>query len=175
MKIKISTLLLLFFSLALFAQDNFKRHNGDSFSLDYPNDWTHSKQTPNPAVKDIFLSPENTNKDDQFRENVNLTIEDISNFDLTLEAYTKKALDQVKIQIPSAKVLSQTTTTINKMEVGLIIWSADFGNNMILKFKQLFIISGQKAYVLTFSSSANEYDQYIEIGDRILNSFKLAK
>ena len=46
---------------------------------------------------------------------------------------------------------------------------------MELKFKQLYTVLDDTAYVLTFSSSVSEYDKYKEIGDRILNSFKLTK
>lgn len=53
-----------------------------------------------------------------------------------------------------------------------IIWSADFGNGMVLKFKQIAMIRGDNGYVLTFSSTTAEYDEYLKSADKMIGSFK---
>ncbi|MFC0604000.1 PsbP-related protein [Winogradskyella pulchriflava] len=175
MKIKITTLLLCFVSTALFAQKDWKTLEKDNYAINYPEDWISSDQKPQPTMQFLLLSDEKSQEKDQFRENINLTIEDLRGQTLSTEEYVKISLDQITSQIPNSKIISNDAIKIDGFEARVVIWSADFGNGMILKFKQILLINSGNAYVLTFSSTASEYDQYIEIGDKILNSFKLAK
>ena len=175
MKIKTITLLLLFLSTTLFAQKDWKTLEKDEYAISYPEDWESSNKKPQPTMEFLLLSDENTQKEDLFRENINLTTEDLGDRELTVEAYTTISIDQIVAQIPTAKVGSSQSITIDGREAKSIVWSADFGNGMILKFKQVLIIYSGKAYILTFSSSEAEFNIYIEVGDQILNSFKLAK
>ncbi|WGD33697.1 hypothetical protein [Olleya sp. YS] len=175
MKYKPTILVVLFtlVSTFIFSQENWQTFETETFAINYPEDWSYSDNKPNPMVQAVFFSPEITQVKDQFRENVNLTVEDLKSVELNIQEYTKLALDQVEKQISSAKILNQSSTTISGLEARIIIWSADFGNGILLKLKQLYTISNGKAYVLTFSSTIAEYDEYSEIGDNILKSFKL--
>ena len=55
MKIKLSSLLFLFTITSIFSQNDWQNYKGDGYTLDFPNNWTHSNQKPNPAIKDFFL------------------------------------------------------------------------------------------------------------------------
>ena len=175
MKIKLITLLLLFTANILVAQDDLQTYQKDNYSISYPSDWEYSDQKPQPSVAFMLLSPEASQKQDLFRENINLTIEELTQADLTLEQYTEKALEQVKMQIPTAKMLSALPVFIGEVEATNIIWSADFGNGMVLKFNQLFTVKDRIAYVLTFTSTEKEYDLYEKDAIKMLNSFKFTK
>lgn len=175
MKIKITTLLVLFISTSLFAQKNWETLEQDNYAISYPKDWISSDQKPQPSMQFLLLTDEKSQNEDQFRENINLTTEDLGGTTFSLEEYAKISLDQITSQIPTAEVLSNDPTKIDNWEARTVVWRADFGNNMILQFKQVFLINGGQAYVLTFSSTKAEYDEYIKVGDNILNSFKFAK
>ncbi|WP_422107451.1 PsbP-related protein [Winogradskyella sp.] len=175
MKVKILTLVLLFAGVTLFAQDDWKTLKKDDYAISYPKDWVSSDQKPQPNMQFLLLSEEKSQRDDLFRENINLITENLGGRDLTLQAYTKLSIDQIIAQIPSARILSHESAKVEGREAAAIVWSADFGNDMILKFKQIILVYNDKGYVLTFSSSEAEYDSYVQIGSRILNSFKLAK
>ncbi|MFP4845275.1 hypothetical protein [Winogradskyella sp. PE311] len=175
MKTKISTLLLLFISLSLFAQENWETLEKENYAISYPTDWISSEKKPQPSMQFLLLSDEKSQNEDKFRENINLTLENLNGQTLSLDEYSKISIDQITAQIPSAKVISVDTIKLNGWEAKAAIWSADFGNGMILKFKQVFLLYSGTAYVLTFSSTTAEFDTYIQVGDQILNSFKLAK
>ncbi|WP_339625266.1 PsbP-related protein [uncultured Winogradskyella sp.] len=175
MKIKLTTLVVLLIGFTVFAQKDWTQLTQDGFAISYPKDWVSSDQKPQPSMQFLLMSDEKSQINDKFRENINLTLEDLGGQVLSLEDYAKISLEQITTQIPSAKVIVNVTTKINDYEARSVIWSADFGNGMVLKFKQVFILNGGMAYVLTFSSTSAEYDDYIEVGDKILNSFKLAK
>ena len=120
----------------------------------------------------MILSNESSQEKDQFRENLNLSSESLQGQTLTSEEYANISLEQVSAQIPNAKITTNKATTLNGIDGKEIIWSADFGNGMVLKFKQLIFVRGGNGYALTFSSSAAEYDQYIKSADKMMMSFK---
>lgn len=175
MKIKLTTLLLLFISTSLFAQDGWKTFEKDNYSISYPSDWEFSDQNPQPTVAFMLNSPKESQKEDLFRESVNLTIEELSMADYTLDQYTEIALEQVKKQIPSAKMITALPANIGDVEATNIVWSAEVGNGMVLQFNQLFAVKDRIAYVLTFTTTEAEYDIYIEDAAKIISSFKFIK
>lgn len=175
MKIKLALLLFLGISTLSFAQDGWKTYQKDNYSINYPSDWEYSDKKPQPLVAFMLFSPEASQTKDKFRENINLTIEELSSGDYTLDEYTEIVFEQVKKQIPSAKLLSALPANIGKEDAVNIVWTADFGNGMVLKFNQLFAIKDRIAYVLTFTSTEAEFDEYIKDAAKILNSFKFTK
>ncbi len=175
MKTKLTTLLVLFISTQLFAQDELKTLEQDNYSISYPEEWISSDQKPQPTIQFMLLSDESSQKKDKFRENINLNTEDLGEQTVTLEEYSKISINQIKTQIPGVKIVATETIKLDGNDATELIWQADFGNGMELKFKQLFIISNAKAYILTFSSTTTEFDEYSEIADTILQSFKLTK
>jgi len=42
-----------------------------------------------------------------------------------------------------------------------------------LKVEQYYWVVNKEAYVLTFTSETSEYDNYQQVGESILNSFKI--
>ena len=175
MKTKLTTLLLLFISTVLLAQEGWKTFEKDNYSINYPTDWVYSDNKTQPTIAFILYSPEASQTEDLFREKINLTIEKLSSADYTLDQYTELALDQVKSQIPTAKMISSLPASIGDVDATNIVWSADFGNGIVLQFNQLFAIKDGTAYVLTFTSTVTEYKKYIEDAIKIFNSFKLTK
>lgn len=174
MKISLLSLIFTVLTTAIFAQDGWKTYQKDNYSINYPSNWEYSDQKPEPTIAFIFMSPEASQTKDSFRERVNLTIENLVHEDLTLEEYTEKVLQQVK-QVPNAKMASALPVTIGDIEATNIIWSAELGGGMNLKFNQLFTVKDRVAYVLTFASTTTEYERYEKDAIMILNSFKFTK
>lgn len=172
MKTKLTTLLVLFVSTLLFAQDEWQTLEQDNYSISYPIDWVSSDKKPQPSVQFLFSAPESSQKKDQFRESINLVTESLGGQTLTIDAYIKISLDQIMAQIPSAKIKSNKDIKLGDEDAKEVVWSADFGNGIVLQFKQVYIIKNGTAYVLTYSSTTTEYDLYNETANKTINSFK---
>lgn len=168
-------LALLLINVSLFAQDDWQILSTDNYSIQYPKDWTSSDQKPQPSVQFLLLSDESSLSEDNFRENINMTIENLKGKSISIDEYVKISIDQISAQIPNAKIITNESTKIDGNDAKEVIWSADFGNNMVLKFKQILLINSDSAYILTYSSTVTEFSKYEDIGDKILQSFKLAK
>lgn len=174
MKFKLTTLLLLFISTFTFAQDEWKTLEKDNYSIDYPSHWEYSDKKPQPSVKFMLFSEIESQKKDFFRENINMTTENLNSSKISLTEYTKLSIDNIKGEIPTAKFLSNTIIKVNGIDVSDITWSNLFGKTN-LKFRQFLMIHEGTAYIMTFTASTAEFDQYGKIADKILNSFKFTK
>ncbi|SHG59342.1 hypothetical protein [Winogradskyella jejuensis] len=171
MKTRILTLALSFAMTFAFAQE-MKTFTKDNYTIDYDTTWEISEQKIQPAVQFMILSDESTQAKDKFRENINLSAESLQGQELNAADYAKISLDQISVQIPGAKIITNESKKLNGIDCQEIIWSADFGNNMILKFKQVIFVRGGTGYALTFSSTTTEFDTYKESANKMLSSFK---
>jgi len=171
MKTRILTLALSFTITFAFAQE-MKTFTKDNYTIDYDAAWEANGDQSQPGVQFMIMSNPSTQAKDGFRENINLASESLQGQVLNASEYLNLALEQIKAQIPTAKVISSKTLDLNGIEANETVWSADFGNNMILKFKQVAMVRGGNGYVLTFSSSTAEYEEHIKSADLMMKSFK---
>ena len=174
MRNKLLMLSALLFSLILFGQkEGWKTYEKDGYSVQYPKNWEYSDQKPQPMVQFVLMSEEDSQEEDNFRENINLSTEFLQGREISLDAYVEIALDQVEKQIPSAKILSTEDMSLNGIKAKSSIWTADFGSGVMLKFKQYILISDGTAYILTFTSTVAEFDEYVNQATDILDTFKI--
>lgn len=171
MKIKTLTIVLLLAMTFSFAQET-KTFTKDNYTIDYISTWEASEQESQPAIQFMLFSDVSSQEKDNFRENINLSTEALQGNILSVSEYANKSLDLITAQIPNAVVSVNELIDLNGNKAQKIIWSADFGNGMVLKFKQLILIRGDKGYALTFSSTNTEYDQYVKFADKMMYSFK---
>ncbi|MDG5492814.1 PsbP-related protein [Psychroserpens sp. SPM9] len=174
MNYKIITLLLVFISTFAFAQDDWKTLEKDNFSLIYPSHWEYSEKKPQPSVKFLLFAEVESQKKDFFRENINLNSESLKGQNMSLSEYTKISIDNIKAELPTANFISNTSIKVNGIDVSDIVWSNKFGK-VDLKFRQFLMVYKGEAYVITYTATASEFDDYGTIANTILNSFKFTK
>jgi len=175
MKTKFLTNLLFVAFLGLNAQSDYQLLKKDDFAISYPTDWESSSQLSQPDIQFLLLSDESTQNNDKYRENIMLLTENLGSQNFTMDEYTKVSIDKILTQVPNSKIESKTTSKLDGQESREIIWSGIIDNGIVLKFKQLFTLYNGKAYILTFSSSTAEYDQFVTVADTVFDSFKFAK
>lgn len=171
MKKKLFVLALSLLVSVAFSQE-MKTFTKDNYTIDYDSAWEINGNQTQPGVQFMIMSNESTQTKDGFRENINLASESLKGQVLTASEYLNIALEQIKAQIPTAKIISSKSIDINGIDANETVWSADFGNNMVLQFKQVALVRGGNGYVLTFSSSTAEYKDHIKSADLMMKSFK---
>ena len=80
-----------------------KDFDEEQYQLKYPSNWTVD-QSGKIGTSVIFFSP-SSDEADKFNENVNLIIQDLSGFDVTLDQYVKVSEGQVESVITDGKIL----------------------------------------------------------------------
>ena len=147
-----------------------KGFNEEHYQLKYPSNWTLD-QSGKIGTSVIFFSP-SSDEADKFNENVNLIIQDLSGFDVTLDQYVKVSEGQVESVITDGKILMSDRKEKNEQEYQRIIYTGKQGE-FNLKFEQYYWVIDEKAYVLTLTCEEDEFENYQETGETILNSFVL--
>lgn len=170
------TILLAFsFILTLISHGQNKdwhTFNKDNYSIEYPSNWELNESKRMGTIF-ILFSPSTSNKD-QFRENINLIIQDLSDDNIDLKRYTEISENQIRTDIKNGKIIESKYMKDQDLEYHKIIYTGN-QENRDLKFEQYYWVFEKKAYVLTLTCELSEFDNYKLTGEKILNSFKLRK
>jgi hypothetical protein len=70
------------------------KHTVEDFTFSYPNTWEINQKKAMGTSFIIFSHLED--KNDSFRDNVNLIVQDISSYNLNLDLYTELSIEQIK-------------------------------------------------------------------------------
>ena len=147
---------------------NWKTFDQPNYSIQYPSSW-NLNQNGQMGTSFIILSPKESEQD-KFSENVNLIIQDMTGKDIDLDKYTKISEDQIKTLLTNSVIIESKSIKKDNAEYRKFIYTADQGV-FHLKTEQYYWVVKEKAYVLTFTSEQNKYADYVEIGEKIMNSF----
>ncbi len=140
------------------------------YSIQHPSDW-ELDQSGEMGTDFIMFTPLDS-EEDQFRENVNLMIQDLSAYNLDLDQYTEISVEQIKTVFINPDILESKKVKTTKGEYHYVNYTGDQGQYQ-LHFIQYYWVIGKEAYILTFTCEIDKFDAYKEIGAKILNSFKL--
>lgn len=170
MKSFVIAILFLFSLFSSVAQDvKWETLKENGYEINYPADWTLNK-TGQMNTSFILFSPQ-ANLEDKFQENINLIVQDISAYDLTLEQYTEASIEQIKNFITDSKIISNENVEgpppFHKLK-----YSGRQGE-FELMFEQYFWIIDGNAFILTFTCQVADYEKYVAVGHKILDSFKI--
>jgi hypothetical protein len=144
--------------------------NENGYSIQYPDSWDLNKSGQMGTSFILFSKP--SSPQDQFKENVNLIVQDLSGQNLDLAKYVEISEGQIKTMITNGSLLDSKKLNSNGIEFQRVIFTGKQGI-YDLKFEQYYWVEKQKAFILTLTCEIKEFDKYKETGEKILNSFKL--
>lgn len=173
------TFCVLIFHTSLLAQTNtqatpteteWQTFSKETYSFEYPSNWElDSTSLMNTSA--ILFSPI-ASEQDQFRENVNLIVQDLTGYNLDLDGYTELSEGQVESMIANSKMLQSERIKTETDEFHKVVYTGEQGI-FKLTFVQYYWVKNDQAYVLTFTAETSQFDAYKEVGEQILNSFKI--
>ncbi len=142
----------------------------DKCEIKYPPDWEVNKSGLMGTTFMLF-SPLSSELDN-FKENVNLLVQNLSGYDLTLDQYVEISEGQIQTMLTEGKVILSERMNKNGQEYHKLIYSGKQGI-FDLKFEQLFYLVDNHAFVISLTCEQAEFDKYQSTGEKILNSFEL--
>ena len=113
----------------------------------------------------IFISPEE-NSADNFREQVNLSIEELS-IPLSLDEYTEQAVQEISTS--NSIIEPPKNISIANREGRRVIYQDE---NKIKRLKA-WTIKNQKAYIITYTSEADKFQKFAEQAETIISSLEI--
>lgn len=150
--------------------ENWLSINQKDYSIQYPKDW-ELNQSGQMGTSFILFSPVSSDQD-QFRENVNLLIQDLTGHNLDLDEYVKISEGQIKTLITDGELIESQRISNSVLNYQKVIYTGKQGVYQ-LKFEQYVWVVDNKAYILTLTCEENQFENYKEIGEQILKSFEL--
>ncbi len=141
-----------------------------NYAITYPSNWDLN-QSGEMNTSFILFSPKENEKDN-FRENVNLLIQDLTGKNIDLNTYTKISEEQIKTMATNSTLIESADVSSKSFTYHKIIYTSDQGIYH-LKFEQYYWILNEKAYILTFTTEQTKFDSFKETGEKIMNSFTL--
>ncbi|MBL8002543.1 MAG: hypothetical protein JNL05_11320 [Flavobacteriales bacterium] len=158
------------FTLVCLAQDTTTKApawttwKGEGVALSHPTAWTVDVDRDKGMVVG-FLSP--LDSGDVFRENVNLLVQPTG--DMDLPAYI--ALTEQQVRDVKGALIHSATQRNSTGEYHTFEYTATL-NDLPLHFKQEVRLRGGRAYLVTFTSHRDAWDDTLYIAEAILGSFK---
>ena len=152
------------------VKDGWKLFMKEKYEVSYPENWTID--TSKQMGTSFFLFSPLTDEDDQFRENVNLIIQDLTGYELTFDQYVELSENQVQSLITDGKIILSERHKKDNKEFHKVIYLGKQGI-FSLKFEQYFWMIKDKVFILTLTCELNHFDETQEVGEAILNSFTL--
>jgi hypothetical protein len=153
-------------STTVLDSSKFTKYEDENYSIQYPSDWILEN---NPAADIAFyIYLNNHSYTDEIGENINLWIVPVGS-DITLEAFTKKSIQEFKAQgevISSEKLLTPTKEyqrVITRMKM--------YGEDV--KFLQHYILKNTKVYVLTFTAIERNFEHLEKSAEQVMLSFEV--
>jgi len=169
----IFTLLTFLLTITSWSQKtpaDWKVLSQNNFSIQYPTNWDLD-QTGHLGTTFQILS-ELTSIEDPFRENVDLIIQDLRGTTIYLNKYVKMSEEKLGTFLTNFNMLESKRIKDHRGEFHKLIFTGET-EDLRLKFEQYIWVKGIKAYILTFHTELNQFDNYKETGEKILNSFKI--
>lgn len=162
--------LFLIINLNVIAQNEttWVTHSTDVYSIEYPENWSLDESGMLGSSFFIFSNLES--KEDNFRENTNLMIQDLKNMNLDLDAFVELSKSQIKDLMTDGVILEDERVKSKDQEYHELLFQATQGNFKI-KTKQYYFLQNEKAYVLTLTLTEDTFEKYNKMGHKILNSF----
>lgn len=137
-----------------------------TYSFKYPSDWFLE---PGADAKTFTVkAPADSGLIDNFVENLNMVINDVTGYDAKQYAgFSKGYLPQ---KIKQFTVLEDKKGNFAGKDSWYMVFKGiQFGKK--LQWKQYYIMKGSKVHILTFTCEASRYRQYIKTVDAMMASY----
>lgn len=142
----------------------------DRFSIRYPSAW---QMVPHPqaGASVVFVSPKETALD-TFRENVNISIQDLPMEISSIKGLTDTILLQMTKVFPNIKVAQSLPVEFGGHKGNRVLFVADQPEKV--RILTVWTVKGaSKAYILTYMATGKAYPTYLPLVEEMIKSFRL--
>jgi predicted small lipoprotein YifL len=149
--------------------EGWKSYQENNYVISYPPNWAISKTGQ--AGSSFILVSAPTSAKDNFRETINLLVQDLAGVSFDLDKYIEISEDQIETLVTDGIILESKRMRDETLEYHKIIYSGTQGNHK-LKFQQYYWAIGDIAYVLTFTCDELQFDNNLVTAEKIMDSFR---
>lgn len=138
-------------------------------TIKYPKTWER-QDLENPITAEIvtFISPKQSNTDN-FQEKVTISVDKFSG---TLDDLQKSNIKEINNTVSGAKIVDKSLITLANKEASKLVFTGKNGQD-ILKNMQVVTLKGDKAYTITYTAKIDDYNQFVETAETMINSLQI--
>ncbi|GMR19382.1 MAG: hypothetical protein BMS9Abin34_519 [Patescibacteria group bacterium] len=139
-------------------------------SMNYPGDWRMQEGTTTDPIVSFFSPREGS--DDQFSENINVTVTDLSAFpDLSLTEVADIWVQENESNpsFTSFEVVSRESTSVSGLGAEQVTYTAK-GQGLSVKGRTTIVLKDSSAYIFTYSAEAKSFDTFLKGLETALSS-----
>tara|TARA_Y100000782_G_C10176196_1_gene261947 strand:+ start:839 stop:1378 length:540 start_codon:yes stop_codon:yes gene_type:complete len=167
------TFCLLLVSFIGFAQTNtnmkWTTYSTKGYQVEYPSSW--ELDTVNTRGAEFIILSPLVSEEDPFNEYVSFAQQDLTGKQITLDKYIEISESQVKAYLKSGEIVKSERVK-NKTETHHIIICKGTQQNTSITFVQYYWLLNETAYILSFTSKTESYENYQKTAEHILDSFQ---
>lgn len=154
------------------SDDEWNTHETEDYRIDYPASWQASGGTQMGA--DFYAVAPLDGVEDKFRENVSLLVQNVDDVveAMTLEDFAALSEEQIMKLMTEAEITESEKVTTEGRSYQKMVFTAKQGV-FDLKFQQHSFVENGQAFILAFSAERDKFEDYGEIGQKILDSFSV--
>ncbi len=160
-------LLLLTIPTAIAQTDDWEVYETSNYRIEYPPNW-ELDTTGIMHTSFIILSEPEPN--DRFQENVNLLIQDVSGKSLDLDGFVELTEQQVRNTLPGSTLIESERVRQSGLLSQRLTYIGNMNGSTMKVTQYCWVITG-KAYILTYTAQRANYEDYIDIAEKIMATF----
>jgi hypothetical protein len=175
MKLLLTLILLSFIHWSFSQFDNSSQLTTllkENFKIEYPKSWT--LDTSGLVGSELFVLSTLENDSDKFRENVSVIIQNLAGQNIDLNKYQDISETQIASLGTDGKLFESSKIQAAKGDYYRVRYALNRANFKLIITSYCYM-KNEKAYLVTFTSEADKYEQYKEIGGKILDSFQFTR
>lgn len=142
------------------------------YSIQYPESWNLDRSGNMGLSFVLFSKP--THQPGQFRENLNLLIQDLTGKRMSLYKFVELSEKQLKSSLINVEILESRSMISQGKKFHKLIYTGS-SDAFKLKFLQYYWIHNESAYILTLTCAIDAFDKYLEPAEKIMRSLRFEK
>jgi serine/threonine-protein kinase len=150
--------------------NDWKTFEHKDYSIQFPDSFEYKTSEKMGAI--VIFFPKDTSSTYNFTANINLMIQDLQGLNISLDDFVKRSEYQIETMITNGNLIESERINKNSFEFHRLAYTGTQGK-LTLRFEQHFTIKNEKAYILTFTTEDDHFDNYKTVGKEIMDSFKI--
>jgi hypothetical protein len=142
----------------------------ERYSLSYPKSW--SLDTSKMFGIDVLLRSPKTDSLDDFKENMNLFVQDLHGQNYSLSKMGQESEAQIKNMVTDVQIIDSRLDSTASPQHYILTYKGRQGK-FLLTTIQHYYLKNEVGYALTMTIKQGEEKDYIPMADKIFESFRL--
>ena len=140
--------------------------------IQHPENW-QKKDVENPFTGEIVLFTSPSNPTNRFEPKLSIRIENLSRQSISLEDYTNSAIKEIQKYLENSNITDSSSTTLGGIPAHRVVYNGVNGESQLIKNLEVWAVFNQKVYIVSYTATPEEYPNYLESVEKMINSFEI--